>query len=547
MTKACVLALVGICRLFAASACEGLASLSLANTTINTALSVPAGPFTAPDGTTFPSLPAFCRVAGSIRPTADSDIQFEVWMPSSGWNGKFAGADNGGFAGSINYGKIGDALNHGYAAASTDTGHHAGSLGAVDASWALGHPEKVVDFGYRAIHETAQKAQALVAAFYGQGPNHSYFDGCSNGGRQALMEAERFPADYDGIIAGSPASNWTHLMSSGVWGNQVLAQSYLPPSKLPAIEAAALAACDALDGVADGVIDDPRKCGFDPSTLLCQAAETDACLTAPQIATLQKLYAGPVNSKGTQVFPGYPVGGQTGSNGWPLWVTGATQGTGVIFYFGYFFFSDMVYGNPNWNPLTFDIDSDVAAADAATGATLNASDPDLTAFRQRGGKLILFHGWSDPAIAAESTIDYYQSVTAKLGRARGPSFIRLFLAPGMQHCENGPGPDSFGQNAFDQGDPQHDLEAALELWVEQGVVPDRIIATRYNTDLDPASGVLRTRPLCAYPAAARWIGQGSTDDAANFVCVGKTPDGRHPLPLRPFPSSTSRENRVSPH
>lgn len=530
MTKACILWFVSIgsSGLLTAATCEGLATLSLPNTTIATAVSVPSGPFTAPDGTTFPYLPAFCRISGSIAPASDSDIQFEVWMPASGWNSRFAGADNGGFGGSINFGKIGDALSHNYAAASTDTGHRAGYLGVLDASWAAGHPEKVVDFGYRAIHETAQKAQAIVTAFYGHPPAHSYFEGCSNGGRQALMEAQRYPADYDGIIAGASAYNWTHLMSSALWDNQALAQSYLPPSKLTAIEAAAMAACDALDGVVDGVIDDPRKCHFDPSAILCQGAETDACLTMPQIATLRKLYAGPVNSGGAQVFPGYPVGGQTGSNGWPLWITGPTPGTGAMFYFGYFFFSDVVYGNPSWNPLTFSIETDVATADSATAATLNAIDPDLTAFRERGGKLILFHGWSDPAVSALSSIDYYENVIAKLRRPREPSPVRLFLAPGMQHCENGPGPDSFGQNGFDGGDPQYDLEAALELWVEQGITPERIVATRYIQDLDPSSGVLRTRPLCAYPAFARWTGSGSSDDAANFDCV-RTGPRRHAL------------------
>jgi len=540
------IALIATGGLLAASACESLTTMPLANTTIASVVSVPAGPFTAPDGTAFASLPAFCRVAGSIQPTSDSDIRFEVWMPAAGWNGRFAGADNGGFGGSINYGKIGDALAHGYAAASTDTGHQAGSRGALDAGWALGHPEKVVDFGYRAIHLTAQTAQALVAAFYGQPPVHSYFDGCSNGGRQGLMEAQRYPADYDGIIAGSPANYWTHLFSAGVWDDQVLAQNYLPPSKLPAIEAAALAACDALDGVVDGVIDDPRKCRFDPSTMLCQSAETDACLTAPQIATLMKLYAGPVNAEGVQVFPGYPIGGQTGANGWPLWVTGSAQGTGVMFYFGYFFFMDMVYGDPAWNPLAFDLDKDVAAADTLTGATLNAVDPDLTAFRERGGKLILFHGWSDPAISTLNTIDYYQSVTARPALSRGQPFIRLFLAPGMQHCEYGPGPDSFGQNGFDRGDAQHDLESALELWVEQGIAPDRVVAARYNTDLDATSGVLRTRPLCAYPAAARWTGQGSTDDAASFICVGPASNAKHPAEPRPRAASTPRGIGTTP-
>lgn len=464
-------------------------------------------------------------------------------MPISGWNGKFAGADNGGFGGSINFGKMADALSHGYAAASTDTGHQAGALGAVDASWAPGHPEKIVDFGYRAIHETAQKGQAITAAFYGQGPSHSYFVGCSNGGRQGLMEAQRYPADYDGIIAGAPANFWTHLMSAGVWDNQALATNaadYLPPAKLPAIEAAALAACDGLDGVMDGVIDDPRKCNFDPSTLLCQGAETDSCLTAPQISTLKKLYAGLRDSAGAQVFPGYPVGGQTGPNGWPLWVTGATQGTGALYYFGLFFFMDMVYNDPAWNPLAFNADRDVAAADEATGAVLNAMDADLTTFGERGGKLILFHGWSDPAIAVGNTINYYESVIADPGAIRGKGgqgFVRLFLAPGMQHCLDGPGPDSFGQNGFAQGGPEHDLESALERWVEQGIAPERIIASKFNTDSDPTSGVVRTRPLCAFPGVARWVGQGSTDDSDNFVCTQATANrrSRFPPPCCPRP------------
>src|ERR1022692_5236485 len=293
MTKGRVLCigLMGISRLLAASTCESLANLSLPDTAIATAVSVPAGSYTAPDGTNLPNLPAFCRVAGSIQPAADSNIKFEVWLPNSQWNGKFAGADNGGFGGTINYAKIGDALSHNYAAASTDTGHTAGALGVLDASWAMGHPEKVTDYGYRAIHETALTGQGIVAAFYGRASDHSYFSGCSNGGRQALMEAQRYPADYDGIIAGAPANFMTHLFSSGVWDNRVLTSNiaaYLSPSKLPAIEAAALAACDGLDGVVDGRIDDPRRCNFDPSSLQCQGAETDACLTSPEIATLDR-------------------------------------------------------------------------------------------------------------------------------------------------------------------------------------------------------------------------------------------------------------------
>ena len=265
-----------------AGTCSDLAKLTIKDTTITTADAVSAGAFTPPEGPAIQDMPAFCRVAGVIKPTGDSNIQFEVWMPSSGWNGKFQGIGNGGFAGSIGYATMAGAVKHGYATASTDTGHHAGG---VDASWALGHPEKIADFGYRAIHETADKAKAIIRAFYGDGPKRSYFSSCSNGGRQALMEAQRYPADYDGIIAGAPAYYWTHLLTAAIWDMQAtLADpaSYIPPTKIPAIEAATLEACDALDGVKDGVIDNPVQCHFDPSKLLCKDADSDACLTGPQ-------------------------------------------------------------------------------------------------------------------------------------------------------------------------------------------------------------------------------------------------------------------------
>ena len=517
--------LIGIGPLFAEPACESLATLPLPNTVIIAAASVPAGTFTALDGTVVPGVPAFCRVAGSIQPTGDSDIHFEVWMPSSGWNGKFAGVDNGGYAGSINYAGMGGALSQNYAVASTDTGHEAF---VVDASWALGHPEKIIDFGYRAIHETTEQSKALVAAFYGEGPSHSFFVGCSNGGREALMEAQRYPDDYDGILAGAPANFWTHLMSGAVWGAQALTQnsaSYIPAFKLPAIDAAVLQECDAVDGLADGLIEDPRKCDFDPSILLCQGAETDSCLTAPQVDTLRKLYTGPRDSYGAQIFPGYLPGGQSGPNGWSLWVTGPLPGTSAMYYFGTEFFQDMVYNDASWNYLTFDLDRDASAADRAMAAILNATDPDLRAFRNRGGKLILFHGWSDPAIPTFNTINYYQNVLARMGRMSATSFVRLYLAPGMQHCTGGAGPDSFGQGGFAQGDPQDDMEAALERWVEQGTPPGKIIATQYNTDSEPASGVKRTRPLCPFPEVARYLGQGSPDDATSFVCSGPTVRG----------------------
>ena len=261
----------------AAATCDSLASLKLANTHIAVSQAVEAGAFTPPGAppngpalATYKALPAFCRVAGSIKPSSDSDIQFEVWLPASGWNGKFEGVGNGGFAGAIGYAGLAASVSRGYVAASTDTGHRAGGT---DATWALGHPEKVADFGYRAIHETTVQGKAIAKAFYGEGPKRSYFNSCSNGGRQALMEAQRYPADYDGIIAGAPANYWTHLLANAIWVVQSTmadSASYIPASKLPAIESAALAACDANDGVKDGIIDSPNLCQFKPAALLCK-------------------------------------------------------------------------------------------------------------------------------------------------------------------------------------------------------------------------------------------------------------------------------------
>lgn len=499
--------------------CASLAKLALPATTITRAASVPAGSFAQPPGKIISGLPALCRVAGVIKPSPDSSIQFEVWMPSSGWNGKFQGAGNGGFAGSINYDQMGAAVAHGYATASTDTGHQGT---ATDAAWALAHPERIVDFGYRAIHETTVNAKRILLAFYGAAPGRSYFSSCSNGGRQALMEAQRYPEDYDGIIAGAPANYFTHLLANGAWDLLALLgekDSYIPATKLPAIQAAALAACDALDGVKDGVIEDPSRCRFDPSALQCDGAETDQCLTAPQVIALKKLYAGGRTSGGRQVFPGYAPGGEAETGGWMPWITGPAPERSLMFSFGTQFFKNMVFDNAAWDYRTFNVDRDTQAADRKFAPILNATNPDLSRFKARGGKLILYHGWSDPAIPAPNAIDYYQSVLAKMGQKQVHGFVRLFMVPGMQHCGGGSGPNSFGQFGVGSADPEHNLGAALERWVEQGVAPERIIATKRKNDLDPKSDVLRTRPLCAYPQVARYKGAGTTDDAANFACA----------------------------
>ena len=515
-----------------AATCDELSSLRLANTTITAARIVAAGEFTPPGAGAgdrdegFRRLPAFCRVEGTIKPSSDSHIEFEVWLPSSGWNGDYLGVGNGGFTGSINYAArnaanvsatMATALAAGYATASTDTGHKSSST---DSSWALGHPEKMIDYGYRAIHETAVGAKRIVEAFYGQRPKKSYFNSCSNGGRQGLMEAQRYPEDYDGILVGAPAWDGTHGTVANVWNAQALMgrpDSFIPPRKLPAIEAAALQVCDAKDGVADGVIEHPTACPFDPSMLQCKGPESDSCLTLSQVAALKKIYAGPTTSKGEQIFPGLFPGAETG--GWAVFVTGSAPGAGDGYRSAVGFFTDMVYRTPTWDFRTFNFDRDVAIIDATIGHFRNASDPDLRRFKARGGKLVMYHGWNDPAIAPQSTINYYRAVVSRMGQKSTEDFVRLYMVPGMNHCGGGPGTISFGASPASTQDPQRSLAAALERWVNDGVAPGTIIASKYRSAHDPASGLVRTRPLCRYPQVANYKGAGRPDDAASFVCA----------------------------
>ncbi len=508
----------------ASVSCESLATLTLPDTTISIAAVVPAGTFDPP-GATPPIDTAACRVAGSIKPTSDSNIQFEVWMPLASWNGKFLSAGEGGYAGTINYGGIADALRRGYAGGSTDTGHVGGT-----ADFAPGHPEKVVDFGWRAKHLQAARSKDIITAFYGAPIQHSYFSSCSNGGRQALMEVQRFPEDYDGVLVGAPANNWTHLFAGFVWNEQALFETpgaYVNASKLAAVQAATLATCDALDGVVDGVVEDPRKCSFDPATLACPAGtDGTSCLTPPQVTAVREIMAGPSNPRtGAHIFPGYFTSAAGAPGSWPLWITGpAVPGASVQAFFGNAFFGRIVEEIPApgvWDYTSLDFDADIAFTDAKEAPTFNATNPDLSAFRQRNrqGRIIMWHGWEDPAISALSSINYFeQMANANPGNR---SFFRLFMAPGMTHCGGGPGPNAFGQSLAQarplNHDPENDILSALERWVEQGVPPERVVAVKYVND-NPALGILRTRPLCAYPKTAVYVGTGSTDDAANFDC-----------------------------
>jgi len=512
MTRSAVAALMismpAACLAAPPVSCDSLAFLKIDQTTIALAQRVATGAFAPPGrggapsgpGAAFAALPAFCRVAAAIHPTPDSDIQFEAWMPLEGWNGRFQGVGNGGLAGSISYPAMAAALRAGYATASTDTGHAQEPGG--DARWALGHPEKIRDFGYRAVHEMTVKAKAILAAFYGSDPRHSYWNGCSEGGNQALSEAQRYPSDYDGILAGAPANYTTHLQAGGNWIAQAIHSdpaSFIPASKLPAIARAVMAACDAADGVTDGLLEDPRACRFDPAVLACKDADAPDCLAPPQIQGLKKVYDGARNPRtGEQVFPGYMRGGELG---WGSWIVGtdvpprnAQHGIQAPF------FRNFVFDDPNWDWKTFDFDKGVALADRKVGGDVNQINPDLKKFQDHGGKLIQYHGWSDPAISPLNTVNYFASVQTKMGNTQ--DFYRLFMMPGVGHCSGGSGPSDF------------DRMAVITDWVENGKAPEQIVASHTT-----GGKVDRTRPLCAWPKIAKYKGSGSTDEAASFTCV----------------------------
>ena len=505
----------------AEESCNHLSTVKIPDATITLAETVAAGTFVGPPApftgmdisALYKSLPEFCRVVAEAKPTADSDIKLEVWLPVSGWNGKLQGVGNGGFAGLIDDLQLSMAVKAGYAATATDAGHTGG-----DAAWALGHPEKVIDFGHRGIHEMTRVAKVVVQAYYSKAPQRSYFAGCSDGGREALMEAQRYPEDYDGILAGAPANYWTRLVTMAAADTQALtedAASFIPAAKISAIAAAVSAACDAKDGVKDGILNDPRECKFDPATIECKAGEdTERCLTAGQLASLKKIYAGLTDSRGNVLFPGYLPGAEDGPGGWEPWITGRQPGTSLMAFFGKGYFSNFVYEKPDWNFKSFNVDAAVKAADEKTAAALNATDPDLKKFKAHGGKLILYHGWNDPAIPALNTINYYESVEAKMGQTKVESFVRLYMVPGMQHCVGGPGPDSFGW--IGTSDPTHSMNAALEQWVEKDTAPGSIIASKFEAR--DRTHPKMTRPLCPYPQAAKYKGSGDTNDAASFTC-----------------------------
>lgn len=476
-------------------------------------------------------VPARCVVKAVARPTRDSEIKLEVWLPpQAGWNGKYMQSGNAGWAGTIPNSTMSRAIQRGYATAATNGGHDFD--GALPAGWAIGHPEKLIYFGHRALRETTVAAKAVIEAFYGQPASRSYFFGCSDGGREGLMEAQRYPEDFDGIVAGAPASDWSNLCAGFVWNQQALLNdpgSLIPVAKLAAIQKAALAACDANDGVKDGLIEDPRTCRFNPAVLACSGAESAECLTAPQVAALKKIYEGPRNPRtGQQIFPGYPPGHEAIPGGWRPWIVSSQQERSIQISFGNSFFGQAVFETPKWDFRTLNFDSDVALALEKAGAVLNSTNPDLRSFRARGGKLIQYHGWADAAIAPPSSIDYYEKVRAffaKYPDARGSggvaNFYRLFMVPGLGHCFGGIGPKSFGnEDNRSSGDPERDVISALERWVEKGIAPDRLIGTG---DAPADATKTMTRLLCPYPQVARYNGTGDPNQAASFTCASSEP------------------------
>src|SRR5437667_2297976 len=488
----------------AAAPCDSLATLRFSDAVITAATIVPEGPppargsgragtggaTPARGGAPPANIPAHCRVQVTLKPTSDSLINMELWLPLQNWNGKLLGAGNGGFAGSIQgrTNEMPDALRRGYATAGTDTGHQ-----EPGDDWAIGHPEKMIDFAYRSTHEMTLKAKAIVKAFYERPAQYSYFKGCSTGGRMALREAQRYPDDYDGIIAGALANRHIHMWTAGVARSVELSRH--PEGNLTADKAAVVNrlitnTCDVLK---EGFLNDPRQCTVDFSKLLCAAGKNDdSCLTAAQLRTVNTFYGGVKNATGELIFSGQALG-----NPIPA-LPGTNRPPGSVFDIVRIAFNDR---NLDWQK--FDLDWDMPIIDKAVGY-VDAVNPDLGAFKKRGGKLLLTHGWADTGITPENTIWYYDAVLSQMGTSQS-DWMRLFMAPGMGHCGGGPGVNTF------------DSIGTLESWVEKGVAPDRMLGRGVDGF---------ARPLCPYPQYAEYKGTGDLKNAASWACKAPAPQAK---------------------
>lgn len=488
-----------------ATGCENIRSLELDDTEITSAAVVASGAFIPPGqsavGTAtnpYAPLPSFCRVTGIRHPGPESSIGFEIWMPASGWNGKLVGVGNGAWAGSIAYPAMIAPLSKGYATVAGDGGHQGSP---VDAGFAAGHPERLVDFGYRAVHEMTVAAKAIIEAFYGRKAERSLFASCSTGGRQALMEASRYPDDYDGISSMAPANPTVALMVGSLWTSSATSKnpaSKIPPAALEWVRKVAVASCDADDGVKDGIISAPNRCHFDVGSLQCKRAShgtqgaSSQCLTEPQIAALRAIYQGPRNPRtGETIIPGFEPGSEAGLS---IQVSGAGPIAPVLSYF-----RDVVFSDPEWNFRTFDYDKDASRALSLHGGWVDVQPASVVGYLASGRKLLISHGWSDPLVPPLASVDFYEALTAAQG-ADGRDNARLFMIPAMGHCTGGDGPFVF------------DPISTIDTWVATGQPPERIVVS------NPPGAAARTRLICPYPQEPVYSGTGSAGDEKNFRC-----------------------------
>lgn len=498
-------------RAEAAVPCEALIRLALQNATVTTAESIATGGFVPPGASnrpttaaarqTFANLPAFCRVGITSTPSGDSDIKIEVWLPTAGWNGNLQAVGDGGLAGFIPYALMAPALSQGYVTAGTDTGHVGGN-----AAFMPGHPEKLLDFAYRATHEMAVAAKAVIAEFYGRSAATTYYNACSGGGRQALASAQRYPADFHGIVAGASTWDQARLDAARLGINLTVNRSpasQIPASKYPMIHNAVLQACDAADGVRDGLLENPRSCRFDYASLACKDADGPSCLTAPQVESARVLtspFRDPLSGRillESHLWPGAEL--QWGTLGGPQPLTNSLERV-----------RNFHLKEPAWQVRLDNIAEDVERAARMDGGVIATSNFNLKPFFERGGKLLMWHGWADPQVPAEHSILFFNNVLRTVG-AEAEQSAALFMLPGVGHCSGGPGPDNF------------DKMDAISAWVEHGRKPQQIIAS-HTTE----GRIDRTRPLCPFPQVARYRGQGSTDEAASFSCVLEPPSGLSP-------------------
>lgn len=445
----------------------------------------------------------FCRVTASLAPVKGSTITVEVWLPDR-WNEKLVAVGGGGFNGGLDMAPLTlwSPLAKAYAGVATDVGHEPSD----SAKFAHDSRQQFVDYAYQGNHVAVAFAKELITSYYGRTPTRAYFYGCSNGGRDALMAASRFPADFDGIIAGAPAGSWSGLMTSFAWNAQAARRAPGLKKKLKLIQEHVVASCDTIDGVKDEMIENPARCPFDPNVLLCRGDDGADCLIPEEIEALRRIYAGPQLSDGTQIYSGMPVGGEALSGNWDTWIVGKK---GMQATMAQETFRWMVFGDANWNIESFDIDRDYPKAKEALAGVMDADDPNLHEFTRRNGRLLLYHGWNDAAIPAGATIEYHNRLRTTLG-PDADARIRLFMVPGMMHCAGGIGPTEF------------ETLDTLDSWVETGVAPERIVARQYDPPaifFPPRDArIIRTRPLCPWPQVASFDGSGSSDDEANFAC-----------------------------